>query len=235
MRFNRFEQLIGTKNFEKVKNLSILVIGVGGVGGYVVEALVRCGIENITVVDFDIVDETNINRQIIATTSALGRKKVEVVKERVQDISNACKCNAIDNKIAAGAIESIIWLQEELKITFDFVVDACDDLFAKKTIIKECTKRHIEFISCMGTGRRLDPRKLEITTLDKTSYDPIAKILRKYVRDEHIKEKIVVLASKEQPIKTEPNIQTIASCSFVPASAGLLIASYIVKKTIHEE
>lgn len=232
MRFNRFKKLVGNTNFEKVKNLKVLIIGVGGVGGAVVESLTRCGVESVTIIDPDVIEETNINRQNIAFTSTLGKKKVQVVKERMEDISNSCNCNIIDDKIGNGHIESILDLQRELKIIFDFVVDACDDIQAKKQIISECTNHRIPLISCMGTGKRLDPSKLEITTLDRTSYDPIAKILRKFVRDKKIKQKIIVLASKEIPIKAYS--KEIPSCSFVPTAAGLLITSYIIKNTIVE-
>lgn len=232
MYFDRFEKLIGIENFEKVKNLKVLIIGVGGVGGAVVESLVRCGVENITIVDPDIVEETNINRQIIATISTLGRKKVEVFQERIHNISNHCKCNILDDKVGIGHIESITSLQQKFGVSFDFVVDACDDIQAKKQIIRECTKKHIPLISCMGTGKRLDPSKLEITTLDRTSYDPIAKILRKFVREEGIKEKIIVLSSKEIPMQL--NSKEIPSCIFVPFAAGLSITHYIIENTIKE-
>lgn len=232
MQFERFEQLVGTENFNKVKNLKILVIGVGGVGGYVVESLVRCGVESITIVDPDVVDESNINRQIIATTSAIGKKKVDVWKDRIHNISPICHCNIVDSKFGQD-IESIDELQRQFSIQFDFVVDACDDVLAKKKIIKECSEKQFSLVSSMGTGKRMDPSKLEITTLDKTNYDPIAKILRKFVRDEHIHGKIIVLVSREQPLKIAG--QKVASCSFVPASAGFLIASYIVRKVIVRE
>lgn len=227
MNFDRFIKLIGKENFEKVKNLKILIVGVGGVGGYVVESLARCGVETIIIVDPDRIDRTNINRQIIATETTIERKKVEVWEERIKEISKTCQCIPIAEKIN----EDTIHLLKEHEP--DFVVDACDDINAKKLLIKECIKENIKLISSMGTGKRLDPSKLEITTLNKTSYDPIAKILRKFTRDEQIKEKIVVLASNEEPIKIDS--EEIASVSFVPASAGLLIASYIIRTTINKK
>lgn len=230
--FDRFIELVGQSTFEKIKNKKILIVGIGGVGGSVVESLVRCGVETVVLVDPDIVDRTNINRQMIAMSSTIGRKKVEVWKERILDISSQCNCVIVDDKIGKDHIENIQDLQKALSIEFDFIVDCCDDLNAKKKMIQECLENHLPFISSMGTGKRLDPSKLEITTLDKTSYDPIAKILRKFVRDEHLKGKVPVLVSKEQPLHT--NSKVIPSCSFVPTSAGLLIASYIIRQFIEK-
>lgn len=227
MPFDRFIKLVGNENFEKIKKLKVMIIGVGGVGGYVVESLARCGVGTLVIVDPDSVDITNINRQIIATTSTIGKKKCQVFLERINDINNECNVIKIEEKICEDNIDYLIDYEP------DFIVDACDDLKAKKLIIKCATKNNISFISSMGTGKRLDPSKLEITTLDKTNYDPIAKILRKFVKEERINKKISVLASKEQPKKTEGT--EIASCSFVPASAGLLIASYIINQTIKKD
>ncbi len=224
MQFERFISLVGEESFEKVRKLRVLIVGVGGVGGYVVEALARCGVGTLILVDPDRVDETNINRQIIATRKTVGRRKVEVFKERIHDISEQCECIAISEKISSLNISILGTYQP------DFIVDACDDLNAKKSIIKYAVQHQISLISSMGTGKRLDPSKLEITTLDKTSYDPIAKILRKFVRDEQIPSKVTVLASREIPIQTESS--EIASCSFVPASAGLLIASYMIRNIL---
>jgi len=224
MNFDRFIKLIGKENFEKVKNLKILIVGVGGVGGYVVESLARCGVETIIIVDPDRIDRTNINRQIIATETTIGRKKVEAWEERIKEISKTCQCIPIAEKIN----EDTIHLLKEHKP--DFVVDACDDINAKKLLIKECIKENIKLISSMGTGKRLDPSKLEITILNKTSYDPIAKEIRKYLNKEKIKGKLPVISSTEQPVKTEK----IGSNAFVPATAGLLAASYVINELIKE-
>ena len=224
MKFDRFKKLIGEESFDKIKDLHVMIVGLGGVGGYTLEALARCGIEKFTIIDFDKVDETNINRQIIANINTIGKYKVDLFEDRIKEINPSCEVIAIKEKLTEDNVSSVI---EEYKPTF--VVDACDDIKVKKALIKHTTLLDIPFISSMGTGKRLDPSKLEITTLDRTSYDPIARILRKFVKDEKINKKIVVVASKEVPIKTEG--ATIASCSFVPSCAGLLIASYIINKT----
>ena len=224
MKFDRFKKLIGEESFDEIKDLHVMIVGLGGVGGYTLEALARCGIEKFTIIDFDKVDETNINRQLIANINTIGKYKVDLFEDRIKEINPSCEVIAIKEKLTEDNVSSVI---EEYKPTF--VVDACDDIKVKKALIKITSLAGIPFISSMGTGKRLDPSKLEITTLDRTSYDPIARILRKFVKDEKINKKIVVVASKEVPIKTEG--ATIASCSFVPSCAGLLIASYIINKT----
>lgn len=221
--FDRLELLLGKENLEILKNKKVLIIGLGGVGGYVVESLVRSGIENITLVDYDKVDITNINRQIIALNSNIGKFKTELFKERILDINPNCKVTIKNIFLTEENIEEII-------DDFDFVIDACDTVNTKKAIIKICIKKNIKFISSMGTGNKIDPNKLEIVDIRKTSYDPLAKIIRKFIREEHINEKIMVLTSSEQPIKS--NISTIPSAIFVPASAGLLIGSYVIKELL---
>lgn len=227
MEFDRFVKLVGIDNFGKIKQLKVMVVGVGGVGGYVVESLARCGVGTLIIMDPDIVDVTNINRQIVATYSTVGDEKCEVLKSRILDINKDCQVICINEKMSVDTTHYI----NDYKP--DYLVDACDDISAKKEMIRFSSLNKIPFISSMGTGKRFDPSKLEITTLDKTSYDPLAKILRKYVRDEGIKSKITVLASLEQPKKTEGSI--IPSSIFVPASAGLLISSYIINKTIEKD
>lgn len=220
-RFARFEKLIGRDKLNKLSNLSVLVLGVGGVGGYVVEALVRSGIGKIILVDFDKVDITNLNRQIIALTSTLDRLKIDVLEERIKEINPSCEVVKINNFINEENFNDL-FLEN-----FDFFVDACDTLSVKKKVISECLKRNIPFISSMGTGNKLDPSKLQIIDIRKTVNDPIAKLLRKYIKDNKINKKVMVCSSTELPIKTHDRIP--GSSAFVPSSAGLLIASYIVR------
>ena len=226
--FERLEKLINKENLELLKNTKVLVVGIGGVGGYVVEALVRSGIGNIIIVDKDKVDITNKNRQIIALDSTIGKSKVEVMKERILDINKECNVTCIEEFLNIDNTYALIE-----KYMPDYIVDACDTITTKKEIIRACVDLNIELVSCMGTGNRLDPSKLEIIDLRKTSYDPIAKILRKYIKDEKIKKKINVLYSKEESIKTGD--RTPGSTSFVPPSAGLLIASFIFRKIIKKD
>lgn len=223
-RFARFSKLIGNDNLTILKNQTVLVLGVGGVGGYTVECLARCGIGTLILVDYDTVDETNINRQMIALSSTIGQKKVDLFQKRIHEINPECHVILYD-----------IFYEESNKDIFfshkiDYVVDACDTVASKKLIILECLKRKIPFISCMGTGNKLDPSKLYIDDIRKTDYDPLARIMRKWVKDEKITARIPVVCSKEIPIKTTD--RTPSSSAFVPSSAGILIASKIVREMI---
>lgn len=223
-KFSRFEKIIGNDNLKLLNKKSVLVLGCGGVGGYVVEALARSNIGTLILVDYDKIDISNINRQIIALDSTIGEDKVDALEKRVKDINSNC------NVIKIKKFIDLNNLYDLFNNNIDFFVDACDTVSVKKGIIKECLKRKIKFISSMGTGNKLDPSKLEITDIRKTVNDPLARILRKYVKDEKINDKITVLSSSELPIKTGDRIP--GSSSFVPPSAGLLIASYIVRYLI---
>lgn len=226
-KFSRLEKVIGKENLNDLKNKSVLILGCGGVGGYVVESLARSGIGTLILVDFDVIDESNINRQIIALDSTIGKNKVDVFEERIKDINKACKIIKINKFIDENNINELF------DYNIDFFVDACDAVPTKKAVIKECLKRKIKFISSMGTGNKLDPSKLEITDIRKTINDPLARIIRKFVKDEKINSKILVLSSKEVPIKTGES--TPGSTAFVPSSAGLLISSYIVNYFIKKQ
>ena len=223
-KFQRLEMIIGKDNLNNLKNKSVLILGVGGVGGYVVEALARSNIGTLILVDYDKVEESNINRQIIALNSTIGKSKVDVLEERIKDINSGCKVIKIDKFIDNNNFNELF------DNNIDYFVDACDTVLVKKLVIKECLKRNIPFISSMGTGNKLDPSKLEIIDIRKTVNDPLARLLRKFVKDEKINKKVMVLSSKELPIKTGE--RTPGSSAFVPSSAGLLIASYIVRSFI---
>ena len=222
MKFNRLENLIGSFSLEKLKSSSVLVIGLGGVGGYVVEALARSGIGNLILVDYDKVDITNFNRQIIAVNENIGKYKVDCFKERIESINEACNVISYNLKIDNENIKDIF------NTKIDFVVDAVDDVRAKVSIINYCLENNIDFISSMGTGNRLDPSKLTIMTLDKTCNDPLARVMRSKF-DRNVQKKITVCTSTELPLKVKDKT-VIGSNAFVPSSAGLLIASYIVRK-----
>ena len=176
MEFNRFKLLIGD-NFNKIKDLSVLILGVGGVGGYVAESITRCGVSNITLIDSDTVDITNINRQIIALHSTIGKKKVDVLKTRIQDINKDCTVETFDLFYNSDN-KDIIFNKK-----YDYVIDCCDTIKSKEIIIRECIKRNIKIISSMGAGYKLDPSKIKIDKLKKTNYDKLAKILRYNLRD----------------------------------------------------
>lgn len=223
--FERLEKIIGHTNLNNINSKTVMVIGVGGVGGYVVEALVRAGVFNMILVDHDVVDITNKNRQIIALDSTIGKKKVEVMKDRILDINSTCSVTTLDIFLDINNTNEII-----TKYHPDYVVDACDTIATKKEIISSCINNDIKFISSMGTGNKLNPSLLKISDIRKTSYDPLAKIIRKWVKDERIQAKIPVLWSDE--VKIETHDRTPGSISFVPGSAGLLIASYVINDII---
>lgn len=220
--YSRIQILLQDK-LNIVKNLEVLIIGLGGVGSYVVESLARMGVKKLILVDYDTVDITNINRQLEAVHSTIGRYKADVLKERILDINPNCEVILIKEKITISNIELLY------KYKVDFLVDACDDVIIKKEILKLSTLYNQKFIMSMGTANKLDPTKLKIMDLKNTSYDPLAKILRKEARRLNIKAKIPVVSSTESP---KVNSKTLGSVSFVPSSAGLLITSYIINETI---
>ncbi len=220
MNLERLESQIGKENIEKLRTSTILIIGLGGVGGYALESIVRSGIENLIIVDADIIESSNLNRQLISLHSTIGMKKVDAFEKRILDINPKAKIKKIDKFINEDNINILF----EQKI--DYLIDACDTIPTKKLIIKECIKKNIPMISCMGMGRKLDISKIKVQDIRNTSYDPIAKKIRKMVNEEKIKEKIMVVSSTEQPITN--NKKHISSNSFVPAVAGINCASYII-------
>lgn len=223
---SRLELITTKEKIEKIKEKNILLIGLGGVGGYTFETLVRSGIESITIVDGDTFEESNLNRQLLSLKSTINKNKTDVAESRAKEINENIKIKKITQVLTKENINEINFKE------YDYVIDACDTLEIKKQIIKICTKNNIKFISSMGTGNKFHPELLELTTLDKTEYDPIAKILRKYVKEEKINKKIKVVSSKEKPIKT--NTTTIGSNAFVPATAGLLLTSYVINDIVGE-
>lgn len=217
MNLNRLELLIGKENVERIKKLNILLVGIGGVGGYTFESLVRCGLENITIIDYDKVDETNLNRQILTNLNNIGEFKTDVAELRALSINSNIKVNKITNFLDSSNIDTIDFNN------FDYVVDACDSIDTKVLLINKCIYNNVKIISSMGTAKKMDASKLEITSLDKTSYDPLAKILRKKI-DKKIQRKVTVVSSREKPM----DIKKLGSNSYVPAVAGLLITNYIL-------
>lgn len=224
--FEREIKLIGEENLEKIKSKTVAVVGVGGVGGYAVESLIRAGISKLIIIDYDIVDITNLNRQIISLQSNIGKYKTDVIKERINNINPDCNVITINTKLN----------EENLYLLFnekpDYIIDACDTLKVKEMLILECKKRKIKLISSMGTGNKLNPELLKITDIRKTSYDPLAKKIRKFVVDNKIKGKVMVVSSVEQPKKVEG---VISSISFVPPISGLLCTSYVINDILKED
>ena len=231
--FSRTELLIGKDNLEKLYKSKVAIFGIGGVGSYVVEGLVRAGIGSFILVDNDDVSITNINRQIIATTNTIGKPKVDVAKERILEINP--EANVITYK-------KFYMPDNQIKLTNDisYIVDAIDTVTAKIALIEQANNLSIPIISSMGTGNKLDPTKFEVTDIYKTSVCPLAKVMRKELRNRGIN-KLKVVYSKEEPIKikTDENIEMKSKCyipgsiSFVPSVAGLIIASELVKDIIY--
>lgn len=225
--FERLKLQIKESNLEKLKNTTILIVGLGGVGSYATESLVRSGIGKLIIVDNDKVDITNLNRQLMSLHSNVGEYKTDVWEKRINDINPDCEVIKISEFITKDNIDLLF------KDKVDYIVDACDTTETKCELIKYATSNNVKIISSMGTGNKLDPSKLEIIDIRKTSYDPLAKKIRKMVKDLRIKNKIPVVCSKESSIKT--NSKTISSNSFVPATSGLLITSYIINDIIDKE
>ena len=225
MEFARLELLVGEK-ISKIKNLKVLIIGVGGVGGYAAESLVRCGVSNITIVDYDRIDITNINRQIIALHSTIGKKKVDVLSTRIKDINPNCQVKTYDLFIDSSNIQLIF------DADYDYILDCCDTIKSKELIIREAVKRKIKIISSMGAGFKLDPSKISIAKLKNTSYDKIASILRKNLKDQKECLEMPVVYSTESVFKHD---KIIGSNSFIPSMFGLFMTSYIINDIVKEK
>ena len=237
--FKRTERLLGKEKMNILADARVAVFGVGGVGGYVVEALARSGVGHIEFIDHDTVAESNLNRQIIATYDTIGRFKVDVMKERVLSINP-------DAEVVAHKCFYLPENKEEFDFSkYSYVVDAVDTVTAKLTIIEEAKKVGVPVISSMGTGNKLDLTQFEVTDISKTSVCPLAKVMRKELKDRGIT-KVKVLYSKEQPIKPlteEKSLQgegtdtgrkkaVPGSISFVPSVMGLIIAGEVIKDLI---
>lgn len=222
--FERVESLIGIDNLNKIKEKTVMVVGLGGVGGHCVESLIRSGIGNIIIVDFDKVELSNLNRQVISYYDAIGMKKTDVCKERIKSINPGCNVISLDMFLDSKNIDSI--LKDH---NIDYIVDACDSIDTKKVLIEKSIENKIKLITCLGTGNKLDPSKLKITDIRNTFNDPLAKKLRKWVKDTNIKEKVMVVSSEELPIKKGRVISTMC---FVPNIAGIMLANYVIKDII---
>jgi len=232
--FTRTEMLIGKEGIEKLKNAKVAIFGIGGVGSFVVEGLVRAGVGSFILVDKDDVSVSNLNRQLISTTKTIGEAKVDVAKKRILEINPNAKVETYKEFFLP---ETIGILDE----TVDYIVDCVDTVTAKIELVLRSNKLKIPIISSMGTGNKLDPTKFEVTDIYKTSVCPLAKVMRKELRLRGIK-KLKVVYSKEEPIKIkrndnedEKNIKTKqipGSISFVPSVAGLIISGEVIKDII---
>ena len=212
--------LIGEEQTDKLINSSVMIFGIGGVGGFTAEAIARCGVGKIILVDFDTVSLSNINRQLIADTTTVGQKKTSVMAERIRKINPDCTVIEEDVFVNADNAKDIISQQN-----VDYVIDAIDNVTAKIAIIEYCKNNGIPVISSMGTGNKLDPFKFKISDIQKTSVCPLARVMRYELKKRNIK-KVDVLYSEEEPFKSGERVP--ASISFVPSVAGLLIARHVI-------
>ena len=219
---SRTELLIGKDNMQKLANAKVIVYGIGGVGSFAVEGLVRAGIGNIILVDKDVVSPSNLNRQIHATIPNIGKLKIDCMKERILTINPNIKIETYLPQDIKDGEETLI------NNKIDYVIDAVDTVTTKIKLIEKAMVEKIPIISCMGTGNKLDPTKFEITDIYITSICPLAKVMRKELKKRGI-QNLKVLYSKEEPIKHELESRTPASISFVPSVAGMIIAGEVIK------
>lgn len=219
--FCRTEMLIGEAAMNKIKGASVAVFGIGGVGSYAVEALARAGIGKLMIVDKDVIDITNLNRQIPALYSTVGKSKVEVMSERIKDINPSCEVVEVEMFFMPETSEDISFKE------YDYVIDAIDTVTGKLAIIEKAVKEKVPVISCMGTGNKLDPTMFKIAEIEKTKVCPLAKVMRKELKKRSIKG-VRVLYSEEIPHKTM-SAAVPGSLSFVPSVAGLIIAGQVIR------
>lgn len=222
--YSRTEMIIGTEAVEKLKKASVIVFGIGGVGSYVVEGLARAGVGKLTLVDNDTVDITNINRQLPALHSTVGKSKAEVMADRVKDINPDCDVKAIECFFMPDTANDFDFRD------YDYVVDAIDTVTGKLALIDKAYQENTSVISSMGTGNKLDPSQFKITAIEKTKVCPLAKVMRKELKNRGIKG-VKVLYSEEEPIRHEGG-STPGSISFVPSVAGLMIAGEVIRDLI---
>ena len=242
--FARFSMMVGEDGIEKLKNSRVIVFGVGGVGSYTVEALARSGVGQITMVDFDEISESNINRQLHSLRSTIGKSKIDVMKDRILDINPDCKVELV-KRLVHDDVDEVLGNNK-----YDFVVDAIDVIGSKINLIEYCVKNEINIISSMGFGNKMHPEMVEIAKIKNTSVCPMARTIRSILKKKGITN-VPVAFSKEipvQPNKSElfkeelptefrennkiPRKTTPGSNSFVPGTAGLVLASYVVRKLL---
>ena len=226
-RFQRLKILIGEENFSKLSSSTVAIFGIGGVGSFTAEALARSGVGHLILIDKDNIDVTNINRQIHALSSTVGKSKVEVMRERILEINPDAKVDTIQKFYLPGESETV---ENFFICGYDYVVDAIDTITAKINLAAECSRRKINLISSMGAGNKLDPTRFKVVDIYKTSVDPVAKVMRKKLKELGIKN-LKVVYSDEVPKKFSQE-KILGSSAFVPSVVGLIIASEVVKDLI---
>ncbi|HEY9576829.1 MAG TPA: tRNA threonylcarbamoyladenosine dehydratase [Pseudobacillus sp.] len=241
--FSRNELAFGQEGLDILKNSTVAILGIGGVGSFSVEALARSGVGRLVLVDKDTIDITNINRQLPALLSTIGQPKAEVMKQRIADINPECEVVTLNMFYTEETYEDFF------KYDLDFVVDASDTISYKIHLMKECLKRNIPIISSMGAANKMDPTRFQITDISKTHTDPIAKVIRTRLRKEGIRKGIPVVFSDESPIVIREDVRKVvgndqaeirkakmppASNAFVPSVCGLILASYVVRELLKD-
>lgn len=241
--FSRNELAIGNEGLETMKNSTVAVLGIGGVGSFAAEALARSGVGRLILIDKDDVDITNVNRQVIALLSTVGRPKVEIMKERIADINPDCEVIALKMFYTEETYEDIF------AYGLDFVMDASDTISYKIHLMKECLQRNIPIISSMGAANKMDPTRFQIADISETHTDPMAKVIRIRLRKEGIRKGINVVFSDESPIVIREDVRKVvgkdnapirkakmppSSNAFVPSVAGLIMASHVVQELLKE-
>ena len=224
-RFLRTSLIFGEENINKLNNAKVAVFGIGGVGGYVSEAIARSGVGKLTLIDGDVVSVSNINRQIIALTSTVGKYKADVMKDRIIDINPDAEVSTINSFLTPENIDSFNLCE------YDYIVDAIDDVKAKIALIKFCFDNNIPIISAMGAGNKLDATGFEVSDIFKTSVCPLARIMRRELKKVGV-DKLKVVYSKEEPKNPPYKIEgekTVGSLAFVVSVMGLIIAGEVVK------
>ena len=228
--YDRTRMLVGEEGIKRLQKRSVVVFGIGGVGGFTAEALARAGVGRIGLVDYDVVDITNINRQIIALHSTVGRRKTEVMAERISDINPQIRVDVFSVRLSEDNVNEFPFCE------YDYIVDAIDDVKGKLLLAKQAVNCDIPIICSMGTGNKLDPTRFQIAPIEKTHTCPLAKVMRKELKKQGLKG-IMTVFSDELPRNggAEGGRVIPASISFVPATAGLLLASKVITDFIEKE
>ncbi|WP_213422881.1 tRNA threonylcarbamoyladenosine dehydratase [Bhargavaea massiliensis] len=241
--FSRNELSVGKEGLDRYRQTTVAVLGVGGVGSFAAEACARTGIGRIILIDKDEVDITNVNRQLVAYLSTVGRKKAEVMKERIADINPDCEVITLNMFYTEETADQLFDLSP------DYVIDASDTIAYKIHLIKECVKRGVKVISCMGVARKTDPTRLQIVDISKTHTDPLAKVIRTTLRKDGIRKGVPVVFSDESPIISKEEVNEVvgkpdakirkakmppASNAFVPSTAGLFCASWVLNDIVKD-
>lgn len=221
MFYRRTKKLLGEKNYERINETTVFIAGVGGVGSYVAEALTRAGVGSIILVDFDVIEESNINRQLHALYSTIGYSKVSVMKKRLLDINPNLKCHILQEKVNEDSLQ---------KYSFNYLVDCIDDINSKILLMKWALKYQVPIISSMGTGNQIENRFYQISDISKTQGCPLAKVVRKKLREEKIYKGIKVCFTNRIPLIRTNN--SPGSISYVPGTSGLLIAGEVIRDII---